>query len=337
MARISNVVARRSTDGAIMDAHSGPILRWETPRDDTYWWYASSYNNCTEPPQNVSGCTPWPPPPNGCGFRNDHYVTLFTSADLGTWRNRGAALRMTDMRAQGLPESILYSPIVVFHAPSNTYIMWFNWVVLDFSASYIAIATSPTREGPFTLHTQNVTLAHAATGDFAIFLDSDGAAYVIYTAHIFGPGPAHLMSVEKLAPDFLSSTLQNSGYFGHPGVEGPSLFKRNGVYYASFGGTCCFCREGSDAYIYTSAAPLGPYTLQTKLGGAAPIGAQQSAIFPWKDSGGATQYMWWGARWQTAPDGDKAHDFNFFYPLSFLPDGNVSEMTWVDAFDVDAQ
>jgi len=245
---------------------------------------------------------------------------------------------MTDMHAQGLVESILYSPIVVYNAVNDVYVMWFNYVLTDFSASYIAIATSKTRAGPFTLAVKNVTLAHAATGDFSILLDDDGvSAYIIYTAHIFGPGPAHLMSVEALSPDFMSSTGANSGYFGHTGVEGPSLFKRNGIYYASFGGTCCFCAEGSDAYIYTSGSPLGPYTLQSKLGGGPPIGAQQSAIFPWVDSSGTEQWMWWGARWQTAPDGDKAHDYNFFFPLSFTPDGNISTMTWVDEFFVDAE
>ena len=44
--------------------------------------------------------------------------------------------------------------------------------------------------------------------------------------------------------------------------------------------------------------------------------------------------MWCGARWQTAPDGDKAHDASLFFPLSLRDDGSVAEMTWVDSFEV---
>ena len=34
------------------------------------------------------------------------------------------------------------------------------------------------------------------------------------------------MSVEKLAPDFKSSALENSGFIGAPTVEAPAMFKR---------------------------------------------------------------------------------------------------------------
>jgi len=342
-ATISNVLPRRSTDGAIMDAHSGPILRWaEADGSHSYYWYASSYGDCAEPPQNASGCTPWPPPPNGCGFRDDHFVSLFVSRDLSAWENRGAVMRMADLPhgPDGLPAgSIMYSPIVVFDAANARYVLWFNFVLPDFSGSFVAIATSASREGPFTLAVKNVTsLAHAATGDFDILLDEDGSAYIIYTAHIFGPGPAHLMSVERLAPDFMSSTGANSGFFGDAGVEAPSIWRRGDTYYASFGATCCFCVEGSDAVGYTAPAPLGPWTRRGVIGGGASTGrirAQQSAVFPWLDAAtNETQFMWWGARWQTAPDGDKAHDASFFFPLSFRDDGSVAEMTWVDSFEV---
>ena len=346
-ATISNVLPRRSTDGAIMDAHSGPIQRWLEPDGShAYYWFASSYGDCAEPPQNESGCTPWPPPPDGCGFRDDHVVTLFVSRDLAAWENRGAVMRMADLPhggPDGLPPgSIMYSPIVVFDKASARYLLWFNYVLPDFSGSFVAIAASAAREGPFTLVVRNVTtLAHAAVGDFDILLDDDGAsAFMIYTSHIFGPGPAHLMSVERLAPGFMASTGENSGFFGDAGVEAPTLWRRGDTYHASFGGTCCFCAEGSDAIGYTAPAPLGPWTRRGVIGGGASTGrirAQQSAVFPWVDAAtNETQFMWWGDRWQSAPDQNKAHDASFFFPLSFLDDGSVAEMTWLDSFEVEA-
>jgi hypothetical protein len=56
----------------------------------------------------------------------------------------------------------------------------------------------------------------------------------------------HNISVEQLAPDFLSSAKHNSGFFGATFVEAPVMFKRQGVYYAMFGHCCCFCAAGSD-------------------------------------------------------------------------------------------
>ena len=42
-------------------------------------------------------------------------------------------------------------------------------------------------QGPFTVITQNVTsLAYTDVGDFGLFQDEDGQAYIIYTAHIQG-------------------------------------------------------------------------------------------------------------------------------------------------------
>ncbi len=49
----------------------------------------------------------------------------------------------------------------------------------------------------------------------------------------------HNMSVELLTPDFLNSTLRNSGFIGNNFVEAPALFKRGHVYYAVFDHCCC--------------------------------------------------------------------------------------------------
>ena len=97
------------------------------------------------------------------------------------------------------------------------------------------------------------------------------------------------MSVEKLAPDFKSSALENSGFIGAPTVEAPAMFKRaplsltplsrpvrtvgvwcvservelvawagRGVYYLLFDRLSCFGPQGSGAVVYTStSSPMG--------------------------------------------------------------------------------
>jgi hypothetical protein len=45
-------------------------------------------------------------------------------------------------------------------------------------------------------------------------------------------------------------------------IEAPSLFFRNGLYYAVFGHCCCYCYQGSGAIVHTAPHPLGPWTAQ---------------------------------------------------------------------------
>jgi hypothetical protein len=363
---ISNVVPRRDTDGAILDAHDGKVLRGQ---DGVYRWFAASYGNCTEP-AGGSGCAD--AEPGNCGFQLDHNVTVYESTDLSTWTNKGHAFRMQD---SGIPNAVLFCPKILFNAKSSTYVLWFNWVeASNFANSYYAVATSKTPEGPFSLVVEKVTtLAFSDTGDFNILQDDDGSAYIIYTAHIQGYPETHQMSVEKLTDDYLS-TLGNastSGFFGQSFVEAPAIFKRNGVYYATFGSCCCYCLSGSPVSVYTATTPLGPWTQRNVLGGQTvsggdcpkattsrgsalldallgvdmgaetsgaclrsrdAISAQQTDIFEWIDSNGDPQFMYIGDRWQSAPDGLKAHDFTFWSPLNFTADGNITAMQDVSDF-----
>lgn len=63
-----------------------------------------------------------------------------------------------------------------------------------FSVSLYAVALSPTAAGPFKMVNLNVTtLAWTNTGDLSLFVDDDGSAYIIYTAHITGYPVTHRM------------------------------------------------------------------------------------------------------------------------------------------------
>jgi hypothetical protein len=51
--------------------------------------------------------------------------------------------------------------------------------------------------------------------------------YVLYSSI----SENHQISFELLAPDYLSSTKKNFGFFPDTYVEGGTMFKRNGTYY----------------------------------------------------------------------------------------------------------
>jgi beta-xylosidase len=328
---ISNVIPRRDTDGNIMDAHEGSILLY----DGLYYYFGASYGPCKEPP-GPSGCTVWHP--GGCGFQLNHNVSLYTSTDLSTWTFRGYTFEMSSMKNQG----IMFVPRILLNPKTKKWVMWFNFLPAagtGVSQSQYAVAISDTPQGPFQLVTDNVTtLAWENTGDLNLFQDTNGDAYIIYTAHIDGSiyNPSHLMSVEKLSDDYLSSLGKefNSGYFGQTFVEAPAIFKRNGTYYAVFGQCCCYCAEGSSVTVYTSSSPLGPFKTTNNLGNEGH--AQQLNIIQFNSTrDGGYGYLWLGNRWQSSPDGIKGHDFTYWSPMSFDQNGNVNYMNYTSNFTID--
>ena len=381
---ISNVIPHRDTDGVIMDVHDGNVMFM----NGTYYYYGASYGLCLEP-SGESGCTG--AAPGSCGFRLNHNVSLWTSKDLSAWTPHPPVFQMTD---SGIPGGILFCPKIVYNKRTTRFVMWFNWIEgSDFSHSYYGVAMADTPYGPFKVVNKQVsTLAYEDTGDMALFVDDDGTGYVIYTSHIVGGVLTHRMSVEQLTPDFAESlgAKANSGFFGAPYVEAPTMFKRNGIYYTVFGATCCYCAVGTAVYIHTATHPLGPYATQNSIGaeraeivaaddaphcsprqgrqasliaaaarrrsdgpialkqqtqctqedrsagkvGITTIPAQQTDIMMYMSSDGP-QWMWRGDRWQSAPDRLKAHDFTYWNPLTFLPDGNVTAMAWQDSFEID--
>lgn len=260
---ISNVVPRRDNFGAILDAHDSKLNLFE----GVYYWHAASYGNCTEP-KGSSGCGV---PIGGCGFQTDHNVTLYTTTDLVTWKNEGVAFG-----AQGNlpPDSVLFAPKTVFNPTTKTWVMYFNYITGGFGNSYYGIATSPTPQGPFSVVNPNIQLVHTDNGDENLFVDDDGTGYIIYTSLSVG----HSISIERLTPDYLNSTLVTSGVFGDSFVEAPAMFKRGNVYYATFGSCCCYCQSGSPVSVYTATSPLGPYTKRNVLGSSPRLGAVEPTV-----------------------------------------------------------
>ena len=330
---LSNVVPRMDTTGAIMDAHDGNIITSPT-HPGTYFWYAAGYGECVER-NSTTGCAGGF---SGCGFYNNHSVNLFTSTDLATWTPHGNVLPEADR-----VDAILFSPKVVYNARTRLFVLWYNYVP---HYSY-GVATAPTPFGPFSTVNSSAGASfqfgypsNSNIGDFSILLDDDGEAYFLYSAN------AHCQ-VERLAPDFLSSTWittrETSGVLPH-GNEAPALFKRDGVYWALVSDSCCYCQEGGLVRAFSSASPLGPYAYVGELAagphpGGAPDGSaatesQQTAVVAVPDGAGGATFVWIGDRWQSAPDRLKAHDFTYWFPIPFFANGSIGRLAWVDEFNL---
>eukprot|EP00658_Telonema_sp_P-2_P036526 TRINITY_DN26402_c0_g1_i1.p1 TRINITY_DN26402_c0_g1~~TRINITY_DN26402_c0_g1_i1.p1 ORF type:complete len:177 (-),score=47.12 TRINITY_DN26402_c0_g1_i1:429-959(-) len=157
----------------------------------------------------------------------------------------------------------------------------------------------------------------------------------------------------------------SSGVIGNQFVEAPAMFKRDKVYYALFDNCCCFCGHGSGIGVYTAHHPLGPYTYHNNIGcapgtnltagcgcgmdhsvgsltcafyGDSLTKAQQNFVIQIPQPDGSRQFVWTGDRWESAPDGVKAHDLQYWSVLEFVPNGAGIDLpvqfTWEDEITI---
>jgi len=222
---ISNTEPRRDVAGQIIDAHDGCLQFF----DGRFYLYGTAYGTSSN------------------YFQTNHHYRVYSSPDLGKWTFEGELLR-------GQPSGIYYRPYVVFNPKTRKYVLWYNWYPQNWGGQTgVAISTTPT--GPFTIVNPNVSLSHPHAGDGSLFVDDDGTGYYIYTSIAEG----YTIRVERLAPDYLSSTGEASRALA-AGGESPVLFKRNNIYYALLGPRCDACPQGSETQVFTSDSPLGPFT-----------------------------------------------------------------------------
>jgi hypothetical protein len=255
---INNTLLRKDSDGNIIDAHDGRLIKF----GDTYYLYGTAYGNTD-------------------GYGTTNHFQCYKSTDLTAWTACGDILSSP-------PTGVYYRPHVIYNAATQKYVLWYNWYKTLWSGQY-GVAVSDTPTGPFTIVNENVNMKFIAKGlgDISLFVDDDSLAYIVYTTI-----SDHVITVEKLASDYLSSTLTNSGTL-LPSAEACSMFKRNGIYYVLSDKMCQFCPEGSGAQVFMAANPLGPYTYsnninnleKTKYPASATIDGERKGTL-WGNSGG---------------------------------------------------
>ena len=327
---INNVEPRRDVAGRIIDAHDGCLQFFE----GRFYLYGTAYGTNTD------------------YFQTNHHYCVYSSPDLGQWTYEGELL-------QAQPSGVYYRPYVVFNPNIRKYVLWYNWYQKNWDGQTgVAVSTSPS--GPFTIVNPNIQLSHAHAGDGSLFVDDDGTAYYIYTA--IGEGytirverltPDYLKATggtsRILAAGGESPVLfrRNNTYYALCGPRcnacpqgsetqvftsssplGPFVTKPdwNINRHTEHDVPKISHQETNGLGILT---PEGTYTLHPSRDTQI-INATNSPIIPAQQTWVAKiptpdgpVFIWIADRWGSSPDGAAGHDFQFWAPLEFSPDGSV--------------
>ena len=187
------------------------------------------------------------------GFNTNDYHA-YSSDDLKNWTDHGVILSVGQIpwaTENGAPYG-LWAPDCI--EKNGTYYFYFP-APSKKDGPRVGVATSKSPNGPFVA--QPDYIKGFSSIDPAVFIDDDGQAY------LYWPSDGGC-AVAKLTPNMLSLDGPIVQLAGTPNFfEGPSLFKRNGVYYLTYpafmnGGS----GRGGNGQYYDYAmgkSPLGPF------------------------------------------------------------------------------
>ena len=210
---ISNIDPRRDVNGALMDAHDGSTIQFESGGD--YYWHAMGYGQCIENGKHADG---------HCGQLSNNTVGVWSSPTLasGSWTQR-SSFTPSD---SGWPTCLYYRAHAAMRRDSNgtaTYVLYLNGqggqgTACDAcpdgsSGKCIFAGVSASPSGPFeyrgVVPLRYTTLG--GVGDFDVFVDVDAPgtalpkpAYAIYKRSGLAPGAsAHRMTLQRLDDSYL--------------------------------------------------------------------------------------------------------------------------------------
>jgi hypothetical protein len=311
--------------GERINAHGFSILY----HGGRYYWYgAHKIEGLTESQSNEAG------------------VRCYTSTDLLNWENAGMVLSKT---TQGMsPEvahaGILDRPKVIYIPATGRFVMYFKLYdpispegKLVTKVAYVGVATATQPTGPFEYHGKFLGGgSETGSGDFAIFQDSDGAAY-----HIAVRKPDSVRKDKPLVCGRLTADgLKPAGeYVVMNGVENateaPALFRRDGKVYLLGSGSSGWAPNA--ARLFVADYLTGPYKSlgnpcrgvnpHNQLGPEKTFGGQSTFVYPVPGKKGA--YI---AMFDINQPEDPINAGYIWLPLKFTPGGPRIE--WRDEWDL---
>lgn len=253
------------------------------------------------------------------------YIAVYRSTNLRTWQFRRHVL--TEGSVPGVEN--LQRPKVIYNARTRQYVLFMRKEnhPAPLKENQVAIATSPTVDGPYTYRGHFRPLGERSF-DVSVFQDDDRnrTAYLISTT---GTRQQHL-TIYRLTPDYLSVAAREH-VLRNVTREAQTMFKRNGVYFLVTSGVTGW--QPNQAKYSTATSIKGPWSAMANLGDSITYGSQPTYVLPVQGSA-TTSYLYLGDRHGNAWKGNLNDSEHVWLPLRF-PTGRTLTMRWYPRVSID--
>ncbi|WP_030159665.1 RICIN domain-containing protein [Glycomyces sp. NRRL B-16210] len=288
-----------TTNGSLMHAHGGGVIK-----EGNYYYMVGE--------QRVSG---------GSLFQA---VSMYRSTDLVNWTHVNDILTRTSH--PDLNPANIERPKVVYNAEYDHYVLWAHKENgSDYGDAEVAVAVSDTIDGDYTYQGSFRPLGHMSR-DSTVFVDTDGAAYLISAAR-----ENYDLHIYRLSDDYLRvETLVHQFVGDHR--EAPAVFKRGGTYFLVTSGATGW-NPNQTKYATTTNFPSGSWSGWQNLGDATTYGSQSTYVLEIAGSQ-TTSYLYMGDRWAGAWGGTPNESGYVWLPLWF-PSNSTLAMDWHSQVTID--
>jgi hypothetical protein len=266
-----------ANDSVHIDCHGGNII-YSTEKKK-YYWYGEHYGT-----------------PAG--------VACYSSLDLYNWINEGVVLQKGTIQVCERPK-VIYSPSL------KKYVMWFHYDNSSYSLAHLAVATSDSATGIFTMIDNFLPNGHQSR-DIGMFTDTTGKTYILYAADKTNV----TIRMVELTADYTNITTNDTNISAH--CEGPGMCGYKGNYYL-ITSPCLGWSPGQAAW-YTANSVMGAYTNKGDpcIGDSAHNTFNSQSCFIFKVPGYVNAFIYMGDRWNGS--GNKNSQY-VFLPIEFSSTG----------------
>ncbi|MFJ8079910.1 RICIN domain-containing protein [Streptomyces sp. NPDC096205] len=289
----------RDVSGSPVHAHGGGMLKVGS----YYYWFGEHRNA-----DNT--------------FR---YVDAYRSADLKNWEFRNHVL--SEASDPELADANIERPKVMYNAATGKFVMWMHKENgTDYGEARAAVAVSDTVDGNYAWRGSFRPLGQHMSRDITVFVDGDGAGYMVSAAR-----ENYDLHIYRLSADYtaVESLVANPWPGGHR--EAPALFKRGGVYFMLTSGATGWSPNQQQ---YATARSIGgPWSAMSNVGDSTAFGSQTAYVLPVQGTSG-TAYLYLGDRWGNSFGGTVNDSRYVWLPLTF-PTATSMSMTWSPEITVD--
>lgn len=193
------------------------------------------------------------------GTSSDAGFEVYSSTDLSSW-TKGEQMALS--RSDSYGNKWFWAPEVYYNKANNTFYLYYS------AEEHICVATSQSPLGPF-VQAEKKPMREEKSIDSSLYVDDDGTPYLYFVRFTNG-NVIWCAQLEKDLMTIKEETLTQCIEVSQPWekslgkvAEGPSILKKNGIYYLVYSGNDFRSQDYGVGYA-TATSPTGPWVKYEK-------------------------------------------------------------------------